>query len=138
MLYVKFENGRPVSATTEHQSLLNYQSRWDWHKLGFAHVQRIAELLSQATGKQYVATDTPGTAPQFDVIEMPKVGDEVSYSFNGDTTPCGIITKVSKSLRVVETSDGRKFFRRKQTGSWINNGTWSLVQGHHRERNPHI
>jgi len=76
--------------------------------------------------------------PRYSVKMAPQVGDEVSYSFNGDTYPCGTITKISDSYKQITTSEGRKFYRRKLTGAWINNGTWSLVGGHRHEQNPHF
>lgn len=78
----------------------------------------------------------PYVWPRYSVVEPPKVGDLVSYGFNGDAYPCGFVTKISKSLRRVETSEGRVFFRRKLTGSWISGGTWSLIHGHVNKRNP--
>ncbi len=85
----------------------------------------------------YLATDAgSGTSPRYDVIEAFKLGEPVSYGFNGDCYPCGHITKISSSHRRIETSEGRVFFRRKQTGNWKNSGTWFLVSGHHSEQNP--
>lgn len=94
----------------------------------------------------YIAIDSgPGVSPRYDVIAAPMVGDQVSRGFNGDYYPAGRIVHVSASLRVVTTQgeDGaqikRKFYRRGQTGRWVQTGgTWSLVPGVHNERNPHI
>lgn len=113
-----------------------FENRNDWKSLSDA--TRIAEGLTKTTGVLYIATDAGETvSPRYDVIVAPKVGDEVSYSFNGDTYPCGTIVKISESLRTITTSDGKKFYRRHQTGSWVKGG-WSLVQGHHYEQNPHF
>lgn len=91
----------------------------------------------------YIAIDAgPNVSPRYDVIRCPKVGDKVSYSFNGDTYPDGEIKSISKSLRVIKTtpSEGRFYgniyYRRGLSGSWIKDRTWTLVQGHIDERNP--
>lgn len=98
-----------------------------------------AQQISVLTGELYIATDSgPNCLPRFDVVRAPRIGDEVSYCFNGDSYPSGVITKISKSLKRVETSEGKVFYRRKQTGAWLNNGTWALVQGHVKTLNPHF
>lgn len=96
--------------------------------------ERANELKN---GKTYIATDAGKySSPQFDVIEAPVVGAEVSQSFNGDMYPCGKITAISKSLKKITTDTGKVFWRYKQTGSWLVNGYASMVAGHHNERNP--
>lgn len=110
-------------------------TRNDLHS--FPVAEFLAQQATELTGDVHVATDNgPNHHPRYDVVRAPKVGDLVSYSFNGDTTPCGQVTRVSESLRRVETSEGRVFYRVQRTGCWRNNGTWSLVGGHRHERNP--
>ena len=112
-----------------------WTSRWDFDSIEDA--QRIADSATKLTGRLHIATDAgEWVSPRFDVVEAPVVGAEVSYAFNGDYYPCGVITAISKSLKLVTTSTGRKFYRRRETGSWVNNGMWSLVSGHHNRRNP--
>lgn len=95
------------------------------------------EALAATTGTQIVVDNGPHVSPRFSVIEPPKVGDKVSYGFNGDYYPDGEIVKISgKNLRIVTTSTGSKFWRRGNSGRWVMNGTWSLVPGHRSERNP--
>lgn len=106
---------------------------------GLTDAEKAAKDATELTGDQHVAVDQgKHHYPRYDVVRAPKVGDEVSYAFNGDYYPCGKVTKVSASLRRVEKSEGRIFWRRKETGSWINSGTWSLIQGHVDRRNPHF
>lgn len=138
MLYITLNaNGEAASASTVYSEDSKSQSRWDWHRLGFDHVANLAAQLTKNTGKQYIATDAGrSTSPQFDIIEAPTKGEPVSRYFNGDGYPAGTITKVSKSLRRVETSDGTVFFRFKRSGTWLNNGTWGMAHGHINERNP--
>lgn len=103
------------------------------------HAELIADQAQALTGNRYVAVDNGlHHYPRYDVVRAPKVGDEVSYAFNGDYYPCGQVTKISKSLRRVETESGRTFWRKKLTAAWLENGTWSLIQGHVDKRNPHI
>jgi len=112
-----------------------HENRNDWKTLEAA--QEVAEAL----GPAYVATDAGAhVSPRYDVVALPKVGDAVSYAFNGDSYPCGHVTKVSPAPhRRIEVLDGttkRVFYRRKLSGSWVNAGTWSLIPGHHEKRNP--
>jgi len=112
-----------------------WTSRWDFDSLEDA--QRIADSATKLTGTLYIATDAgEWVSPRYDVVAAPVVGAEVSYAFNGDYYPCGVITAISKSLKIITTSTGRKFYRRRESGAWINNRTWSLVSGHHSRWNP--
>lgn len=113
----------------------HYETRNEWKT--FERAEVVAQQLGDATGKAYVATDSgEGCYPRFDVIRCPQIGDPVSYGFNGDYYPCGYITNVSKSLRVIKTDTGRTFYRRRLTGTWLNHSTWALCAGHIDERNP--
>ena len=57
--------------------------------------------------------------------------------FNGDYYPCGTIVKISPTLKKITTSDGKEFYRVKQTGSWRLKGTsFYMVKGTHDKRNP--
>ena len=101
------------------------------------HAGEIAESAQKATGKLYLPVDSgSGVWPRFDVIEAPAVGEAVSYAFNGDYYPCGHIKSISASFRLITTTGGQKFYRRKQSANWKYNGVWSLVDGHHSELNP--
>lgn len=140
MLYATFNidntfTGMTAEAPVAHRCARN-ESRWDWT---LERAQQIAAMATELHGDTYVATDAgPYCSPRYDVVRVPAVGDMVSYSFNGDTYPDGTIVKVSPSLQVT-TSNGTKYFRRRQTGSWVKQGgTWSLVSGHRNERNPHF
>jgi len=127
---IAIANSFPVGA--DHKAWID---RWDLDSLEDA--QRIADGATKLTGHLYIATDAgEWVSPRYDVVEAPTVGDEVSYAFNGDYYPCGVITAISKSLKLITTSTGRKFYRRRESGSWLNNGMWSLVSGHHSQINP--
>jgi hypothetical protein len=141
MLYVQItrDAGRPTSAKVvtpvfgkDDFAACGIESRSQWKS--FEEVEAIAKLL----GEGYIATDAGShVSPRYDVQELPNVGADVSYSFNGDTYPCGKIVKISDGLhRRIETSDGSVFWRRGRSGSWIKDGTWFLVAGHHYEQNP--
>lgn len=106
-----------------------------------------AECLTETAnrlndGHTYLFEDRGShVTPRYGVVRMFKIGEAVSYTFNGDTYPCGTITRISSSNRVIETNtgreiQGRKFYRRRESGSWINDGTWSLVRGHISTQNP--
>ena len=116
---------------------LSWVTRNDMKTL--AQAEDTAAQASALTGKHYVATETPACLPRFDVVAVPCVGDPVSYSFNGDTYPDGVITSVTTSGKIVRTDTGSAYYRRAKTGAWVKTGgTWSLVSGHRNERNPHF
>lgn len=112
-----------------------WASRNDFDSMMLA--QQIADSATRLTGRTYIATDAgEGCYPRFDVIEAPAVGDEVSYAFNGDYYPCGRITSISKTMKLITTDTGRKFYRQGNRGLWLNGGMWSLVAGHISRMNP--
>ena len=105
----------------------------------FEEACELAKMASAAGDKTYIPVDEgDGVYPRFDVVEVPKVGDEVSMAFNGDYYPRGTVVKVSADHRIVTTSDGARFFRRRKTGSWRYQRMWYLVDGHVRKWNPEL
>jgi hypothetical protein len=138
MLSFRIEDGKAVEVTSEATSQKEGEwiSRWDYKSL--EQCEQIAQEATDLTSELHIAIERTSVSPKWDIIRAPHVGDKVSYSFNGDTYPCGTITSISKSMKVVTTSEGRKFYRRRQSGAWINAGTWALVQGHRYEQNPHF
>jgi hypothetical protein len=140
MFYVLIENSLAKSVTTDYPQVdgrfdSRYQNRNDWKTLERA--EAVAEQLNEAADDMlYIAIDNgPSVSPRFDVIKAPKVGEQVSRYFNGDSYPEGEIVKISATLKRVETSTGAVFFRRKQSGVW-SDGTFGMIAGHHNERNP--
>jgi hypothetical protein len=100
-----------------------------------------AVKLATEAGPDWIPTETEGWSPRFGVTQPPKVGDKVSYAFNGDYYPDGEVVSVGTGPRMtVTTSSGRRYNRFRKTGTWRSSGggTWSLVQGHHDQRNPHF
>ena len=61
---------------------------------------------------------------------LPNLNDAVSFAFNGDYRPCGVIVKISKNHKMITTSDGSKFYRQGDATRWLMHKTWSLVKGH--------
>lgn len=136
-LFVTPTSVRIATAAEKAEMGSNIQSRWDWTSM--ERVQELAAELSKVEGKLFIATDAgPGVSPRYDVIEAPRVGDEISYSFNGDTTPDGKIISISKSLRLIISSTGSRYYRKNQSGCWQKSRMWSMVHGHIEERNPHF
>lgn len=82
-----------------------------------------------------------------------KVGDEVSYGFNGDWYPAGRVARITKKF--LTTDSGHKFSLVIRT-LWtkigeheyadvdkeifvsVGGGTWTLTKGRVREQNPHF
>lgn len=114
----------------------DYENRNDWKTLAAA--EEIATVLNAAADIRYIAIDNgEWVSPRYDVIVLPKVGDEVSYAFNGDSYPCGKVIRVSSGPDYSQIAAGpdnrgetRVFYRRKKSGAWINKKTWTLVRGH--------
>jgi hypothetical protein len=142
MLYVRIQNAVAVSATKDipadyDDKTVLIQTRNDWKTL--ARAEELAAQLTASTGATYLATDAgPNCSPRYDVIEVPMIGAEVSRYFNGDGYPAGTIVKISRTFKRIETSEGVVFFRRGKTGSWVNDGTWSMVAGRVNDRNPSL
>jgi hypothetical protein len=150
MKYVLFQNDRvvalaPSSPWTGTPQLKKFdgieynrvEDRWDWKTM--EHAERIAMFVTAVTGRDHIAVDNGAhVSPRFDIVEPPKVGEAVSYAFNGDYYPCGTIERITKGGMVV-TTEGKKFNRKGLSGSWIMvGGTWGLVKGHISEQNPHF
>lgn len=138
-MYVKLLNGRPVEVaetlTAEQHQDRTWTARWDWKT--FEMVQTIASYATAMTGTSYLPIDNgTSVSPRYDIMKCPKVGDKVSYGFNGDYYPDGEIVKISPKL-MITTSTGNTYRRRGSTSSWTQpGGTWGLVAGHVDERNP--
>ncbi len=96
---------------------------------------KLAESMTALTGKLYLGT-TDGR--EWNVLEAPAIGDKVSATFNGDTYPEGEIVKMSKTMFMITTSTGKKFYRKSPTsGAWVS-GHQYMIGGHVYEQNPHI
>lgn len=124
--------------TNEQHQDQTWKSRWDFKHETYAEiVATAATKFANDPGVTYIAVDSgPNVSPRFDVIQAPRVGDLVSKGFNGDYYPEGEIVKISGSLRRIETSTRAVFYRVRQSGAWRSQGTWSMVQGHHTDKNP--
>ena len=133
MLYFT-ETSEGITVSTTHTK--DAQSRWDWTSK--SQVNDLAARANAAAGQDlYIGIDRGQyISPRFDVVRCPQVGEDVSYAFNGDSYPCGQVAKISDSLKVITTTTGKRFYRRRETGSWLKDGMWFLVQGHHFTQNP--
>lgn len=109
----------------------------EYHDAGLRPYVNEAKDLTLRTGNPHMIVDRgPRTHPRYAVVRTPKVGDPVSRAFNGDYYPDGVIIKISPSLKVITTDTGTRFYRWRESGWWRANGMWSMVHGHHNERNP--
>jgi hypothetical protein len=143
MLWVRHdERGFPVEVREDFPNEMQYaskewESRWDWET--FERVSTIARYLTAVKGELYIPVDnTDAVSPRYDVMKCPKIGDKVSYGFNGDYYPDGEIVSVSKTLQI-KTSGGHTYRRKGLRACWLQpGGTWGLTGGHVDERNPHF
>jgi hypothetical protein len=106
----------------------------------FEHATQIATQANAMLGAGTVLIPIDsgeGCWPRYDVVQAPKVGEEISRALNGDYYPDGEIVKISgKDHRIVTTSTGRKYYRRHQSSVWIADKHYSMVRGHISRLNP--
>lgn len=130
---------RPAGNDNSKYQDAGYQNRNDLATMSMAETIAKAITASKNFEGTYIATDAGDHChPRFDIKRLPQVGDPVSYGFNGDAYPCGHIASISKTLKVIVTDGGHKFYRVRQTGCWRMDGTWSLIGGHVSKQNPHF
>lgn len=137
MVYVELnESGNVAAWATEKNELNQSNEIISRHELqSDAHATWIADQLTTVTGIQFLAVDAgENVFPRFDIIKAPTVGDDVSMTYKGDFFPVGKIVSISPTARVITTTAGKRFYRKHKTGSWIYDGTWSLVPGVHTGR----
>lgn len=139
MIYVLFNGNEVVGVTSKRPFtpvegiVFNHvETSDDW--TSFDQVTKIAEKLTTLTGKTYLPTDYGYGRYPFGLVEVPMIGDYVSYTFNGDYYPCGKVEKISKTYQIT-VSDGKIFRRDGDSSRWLNHG-WSLVKGHRSDLNP--
>ena len=159
MSYVLFNKGQVVGITSEcpftgTPALKKLHVEYDKVKdargsdmKSFEEAEVIAIKLTELTGETYLAFDNgSGTSHRYGVMVPPKVGDDVSFGFNGDYYPCGKVVRITPGWRIYtedpSTSGTRSkcmFNRKGKTSGWkMKGGTWGLVKGIHDERNPHV
>lgn len=138
--FVAISNVSPYTGTPKLKEFqgIDYdrvQDRHDWKS--YEEVQALAMFITASMGTDYIGIDNGEyVSPRFDIIQPPKIGDEVSYTFNGDYYLCGTIERITKGGMII-TSTGKRFNHRGLSGAWVMvGGTWSMVQGHHSELNP--
>jgi hypothetical protein len=108
-----------------------------WDIKSFKHADQIAKKATKEKGEPFIATDEGShTSPRYNVMKMYKVGDKISYGFNGDTYPDGYVARISKNLKVITSTTGSKYYRLRKSGSWRKEGTWFIGPGHVFEQNP--
>ena len=144
--FVRFITESPFTGTPKLKDLfdengapIEYNVVLDWHELEYSSLEYVMFLAQKATeqfGTLYVPTNS---SSRFGIVEVPKVGDPVSYTINGDYTPCGYVERLTPTLIVITTT-GDRFRRYKESGGWVREGTdyIHLVGGHIFERNPHV
>lgn len=107
------------------------ESRRDWETL-----ERVTEVCDMLDQELYMVEDSGnGCLPRFDIVRKPRIGDKVSYGFNGDMRPDGEIASISKTMKLITTTTGNKYYRRGKTSTWKLRGTWSMCFGHHTATN---
>lgn len=141
MLYFKLDSNGDVTAVADKPETGLDRNHWiARHELvDLPYAERVAASATKLTGTLHIGIDQgANTWPRFDVVEAPKVGNPVSYAFNGDYYPDGHIIHVTEgTLRVIKTDTGSTYYRNKQSGSWRKEGgTWWLVDGHISKLNP--
>lgn len=109
---------------------IHYQVR-DWPE-AFELAAALDEVRGSSANRVVAIDAGPGVHPRFGVHLVPAQHDPVSYAFNGDSYPDGLVISVGHGPRAVITTDtGSRYYRYKLTARWIKQGgTWNLVRGH--------
>lgn len=143
MLYIKFNGGLICQISKEYPKAGPWGKENGWLSVrdaeSFEEACTWAKYMTAMSGTTYLGYDNgDSVSPRYGVIEAPKVGDPVSYTFNGDSYPCGYITRITNGWRVY-TDSGKTFNRWRNGSGWrMVGGTWWMVGGHVSERNPHF
>lgn len=140
--YFRIVNDTVVSIsgklTDEQHRDPSWMSRHDIRS--FEHAEQIASQANAmlGAGTVLIPVDSGENCwPRYDVVEAPKVSEKISRVLNGDYYPDGEIVKISgKNHRIVTTSTGRKYYRRRQSSVWIADKYYSMVRGHISRLNP--
>lgn len=105
-----------------------------------ADAEAMAAKMTARTGDRWIAYQTTYAFSRYVAVPAPKVGDPVSYAFNGDSYPDGEIATISPTLAKIVTTTGTVYNRQKtRPGAWMRKGgTFSMVKGHVNKRNPHF
>ncbi len=99
--------------------------------------KRFAQSMTDFGNVIYMSYKQDGYSDRpYRVKPAPQIGDFVSYAFNGDYYPDGEIVAISASFRRIKTESGNVYWRNKEAYQWKYEKTWSMVKGHHDERNP--
>jgi len=89
-----------------------------------------ATLTANLKGEGYTVADNGlNVWPRFEVIEAPKVGDAVCAKLGGDLRSDGEIVSVSPSLKVIRTSTGSVYRRRRSSAVWLRDRHARMVIG---------
>jgi hypothetical protein len=135
MLYFQYDGDSLVGISMGY--ILGSGSISAWEMTTFEKASKVAQDATNFSGHLYIAVEN-NYSPRYAVVKAPCIGDQVSRSFNGDSYPAGIITRVSASLKRVETDTGVVFWRKKKSSLWVNNKCWNMSQGHRNTINPHF
>ena len=137
-MIIKGEQGNYEEVTDSHDAVrgTDYECRTSWNTLEDA--QFAADFATVFMDVPFLAIDNGEYVhPRYDIIMAPQIGDEVSYSFNGDTYPAGKIVTISKTMKRITTDEGVIFYGNPETGTWKRTGgTFFLVKGRIKELNP--
>ncbi len=136
--------GISCDLTAEQHSDTSYSKDSSWitrHDIkSFEHAEQIASQANAMIGAGTILIPVDSGEhcwPRYDVVQAPKVGEEISRCINGDYYPDGEIVKISgKNHRIVTTSTGRKYYRRRQSSIWVADKYYSMVRGHISRLNP--
>jgi hypothetical protein len=140
--YIYSVSGALVGIARDHSQLNQYRKTFpgsseitSWEIKSLEQATMIARDASVFTGQTYIPIDEGEyVSPRYSVMKSFHAGDDVSRGFNGYYYPEGYIVKITD--RIITTSTGMKFYRKKLTSSWLYNRMWHLCSGHIYEQNP--
>lgn len=141
MKFFKFDGqGNLMEISEVLPAVFRLGDRWHWESNADRRTEdeakKIAELATALTGNVWISGNS--STGNFQIIEAPKIGDDVSEGFNGDYDYVGTITAITPTWRIT-TSTGVKFSRVKNSLGWkrVHSNT-SMIHGIINARNPHF
>lgn len=150
LLVIVDDKDQPIGVASDYSSIgpsTKYKGPRSWNSFTEADMAcRALNALNLPDGPFHATYDTRGRNKGGDghifnvqVNRIPKIGDEVSSTCNGDFYPEGRIVKISSGhLKIIVTDSGAKFTRKGYSDRWIKGGCWAMVDGHREDRNPHV
>ena len=122
------------------QDIFRDMQHWAGHNF-YTHAEAenaAAAMNHHSASREFtveVRDNGSSCSPRYSTQIKAEEGMPVSYAFNGDFYPAGLISKVSPTGKKITTTMGITFHR-DSLGNYRHDQTWHLVLGTHTDKNP--